>query len=139
MTELRSTPSALDRLPPAKETEVDKPPPEPDPPKSVSKLDLPKMEKQIISTKRTVPLQKLETVQGTQARKRSHLQTIIGKQLDTKLIGKKRKTNAEVNKFIPSPQEAPANDYGKWNFTPQLIPTNTKLVNQPTNTTTFPP
>ena len=124
MTELRSTPSVLDNLPPAKEKEVDRPPPDPDPPTSVIKQVPTKKKIQKIPMKRTVPLKTLESVQGAQARKRSHLQTRIGKQLDDKLIGKKRISNTEINKFIPSPQEAPENNYGKWNFTPQLIPTN---------------
>ena len=139
MTELETVSLVPDTDSHTIERTHDRPPPEPDPELTAcyKKTIRPKQDK--APTKRRVHLDNIDTNPKPKNRKRSHLQTEIGKQLDGQLLGKKRKIINEVNKFIPSPQEAPANDYGKWNFTPQLIPTNTKLVNQPTNTTTFPP
>ena len=138
MTELETVSLVPDTDSHTIERTHDRPPPKPDPELTTcyKKTIRPKQDK--APTKRRVHLDNIDTNPKPKNRKRSHLQTEIGKQLDGQLLGKKRKIINEVKKFIPSPQEAPANNYGKWNVSPQLIPTHKTIQSTSRLTNTHP-
>ena len=83
----------------------DRPPPKPDPELTTcyKKTIRPKQDK--APTKRRVHLDNFDTNTKLKNRKRSHLQTEIGKQLDGQLLGKKRKIINEVISLFQAPKK----------------------------------